>query len=292
MLRHTDHYRANTFADGLRRHGFQIEQRWLRAPRPHDALLIWNRNRSTDPIASFYEAAGARVIVAENGYLDRGPAGEKFYALALGGHNGSGRWFVGDAPRFPVADKPWRTEGAKVLVLPQRGIGLRGVAMPSGWPAGVVKRLQAMTARELVVRRHPGHQRVEKPLDFDDVWCVVTWGSGAGVKALQAGVPVFHELPCWIGASGAALLADDLERCHTPDRRLVWTRVSWAQWTLEEIGSGEAFDRLLNEEDRGLFCSAHSPLAAGCPGHGDGDRTGGGARVAQGGLVPPRPVRV
>ena len=282
LLRHTSHYRCDVFSAGLRRHGYQIEPRWQRAPRPHDLLLIWNRNRSTDPIARIYEAAGARVLVTENGYLDRGPAGEKFYALALDGHNGSGRWFVGDGPRFEIDEEPWRTGGSKVLVLPQRGIGLQGVAMPSGWPGGVVKRLQAMTRRELVLRQHPGHQRVEKPLDFRDVWCAVTWGSGAGIKALLAGIPVFHQLPCWIGASGAAPLADEIERCHTPDRRLVWTRVSWAQWKLDEIGSGEEFDRLLNEEDRGLFCGAHTSLPARRSSNGDGDRSAGRERVAQG----------
>lgn len=256
LLRHTPHYRADMFRAGLERHGYQCQLgRWDRNPKPSDLLVLWNRNRAFDPVASVYEARGARVLVAENGYLDR-VDGEKHYALALGGHNGSGSWYVGEEPRFEVEEQPWRTTGSKVLILPQRGIGQRGVAMPNSWPHRIVDRLKAITGRPLVFRRHPGHQRAEQPLDLDDVWCTVTWGSGAAIKGLRAGIPAFHELPSWIGSSAAAPLAGDLEACHTPDRRELWTRITWAQWRLAEIGSGEAFDRLLNEDHRGLFRAA------------------------------------
>ena len=275
LLRPTPNYRSDVFAEGLRRHGYQTSNRWERTPGPDDLLVLWNRNRAFGPIADIYERHGARVIVAENGYLDRADDGAKFYAVALSGHNGAGRWFVGDEPRFTVRDEPWRTEGRKVLILPQRGIGSPGVAMATGWPKGIVQRLRAITDRELIMRPHPGHQRVDKPIDFKDLWCVVTWGSGGGIKAIRAGVPVFHELSCWIGAPGAAMLANDLEHCHTPDRRLVWTHVTWAQWKLEEIGSGEAFDRLLNEDHRRLFCTPSSPLAAYWPRDGAGHRETG-----------------
>lgn len=195
------------------------------------------------------------MLVCENGYLDR-VAKEKFYALALGSHNGAGSWFVGDAPRFEIDERPWRETGSHVLILPQRGIGQHGVAMPNGWPRGIMDRLRRITDRPLLVRKHPGHQRFAQPLDFSNVWCAVTWGSGAGIKALQAGVPVFHEFDRWIGSAASARLAGDIEACQTPDRRTLWTRISWAQWKLDEIGSGEAFDRLLHEDHRSLFRAA------------------------------------
>lgn len=276
LLRHGVNYRATVFADGLRRHGYQIDPKWSRNPRPDDLLVLWNRTRSFESVAQVYERHGARVVIAENGYLDR-LAGAKTYALALTGHNGAGTWFIGDEPRFAIEEQPWRTDGSKVLVLPQRGIGTLRVAMPTGWQKSVMERLERMTKRPLVLRKHPGHQKVEQPLDFADVWCAVTWGSGAGIKALRAGVPVFHGLPCWIGSPGAALLADDLEACQTSDRAELWRRITWAQWTLDEIGSGEAFDRLLNEEDRRLFRSEQSPLAD--------HRQGDGARRRESGRI-------
>jgi hypothetical protein len=160
LIRHGQHYRADVFAEGLRRHGYTIETRWQRLPDPRDLLLVWNRCRGFDPIAEIYERAGARVLVAENGYLPIPGSGAKHYALALGGHNGAGRWFVGDQPRFQISDQPWRERGSKVLILPQRGIGQAGVAMPTNWPATTLKRLRrSLTGRELILRPHPGHVR-------------------------------------------------------------------------------------------------------------------------------------
>lgn len=281
LLRHGPHYRAEVFAEGLRRHGFQVERKWERKPRPEDALIVWNRTRGYESVVEIYQRAGARVIVAENGYIDRAPDGRKYYALALDSHNGAGRWFVGDRPRFEIEEQPWRQDGRKVLVLPQRGIGQPGVAMPAPWPKAIVPRLREITSREIVFRPHPGHQKHSPAICFDDIWCAVTWGSGAAIKALRAGVPVFHDFPQWIGAVAAARLVDDLERCQTPSRRLLWTRVSWAQWTLDEIASGEALDRLVNENDRGLFRAGQSPFAAGREGDGQGDCEDGRLAVAQ-----------
>jgi hypothetical protein len=278
LLRHGQHYRADVFAEGLRRHGYVIEPKWQRCPRPDDLLLVWNRTRAFDPIAELYERSGARVLVAENGYLP--VAGRKYYAVALGGHNGAGRWFCGDGPRFQISDQPWRTSGSKVLILPQRGIGQRDIAMPTNWPATTLKRLRQITDRELVLRPHPGHVRNSPPLDFTDIWCAVTWGSGAAIKALQAGIPVFYDFPRWIGGLAAARLVRDLESCQTPDRERLWERISWAQWTLEEIASGEALDRLLHEEDRSLFRTREQPVDPDRQSDGQGAGRPGGERSA------------
>lgn len=275
LLRAHDHYKAEVFAEGLRRHGFETEQRWQRAPRPQDVLLIWNRTRGNEPIAQIYERAGARVLIAENGFTP--PAAGKRYALFLDHHNGAGRWFVGDRVRHPIPDQPWRSSGRHVLVLPQRGIGEQGIAMPSTWGRGVLDRLARCTDRPVVFRPHPGHrkngQRDTLPDDLSGAHCVVTWGSGAAIKALRAGIPAFHEFEQWIGAPGAARLDGQVEACHTPDRELLWTRISWAQWELEEIRSGEAFDGLLNARG-GLFCAREQSLGDHCPGDGAGGGPG------------------
>lgn len=269
LLRSNDYYRAHVFAAGLQRHGFVVEQRWQRTPTPDDALLIWNRTRGNEPIAEIYEKAGARVIVAENGFTP--PAAGKHYALFLDQHNGAGRWFVGDRARHPIPEQPWRPTGEHVLVLPQRGIGAHGVAMPSTWKTAVLERLARITDRPIVLRPHPGHRKNGEPdtlpAQLAGAHCAVTWGSGAGIKALQAGIPVFHEFEAWIGAPGAARLDGQLERCNTPDRELLWRRISWADWELPEIESGEAFDGLLNTPRGDLFCAREQPFDDHRPGH-------------------------
>lgn len=258
LMRTGDHYRADQFRAGLARHGFTIEPNWRRQPSPADVLLLWNRSRGYSEIADIYERAGARVLVAENGYLPP-EGGGKSYALALDHHNGAGRWFVGDGPRFEIRDEPWREKGDHVLVLPQRGIGPRGVAMPAQWLVGVKRRLEKITRRPVKIRHHPGAGRVDPGPDLAGAHCAVTWGSGAGIKAIRAGIPVFHELENWIGATAATRLASDIEACETPSREILWTRLSWAQWGLDEIGTGEAFDRLLHAENRDLFCAGIAP---------------------------------
>lgn len=247
-------YRRDKFALGLGRMGYSVTDTYSRNPSPDDILLIWNRSRSNDPIAQIYERHGARVIVAENGYIGE-TSGNKPYALALGQHNGRGRWYVGDEPRFIPPQKPWRGRGNHILVMPQRGIGPRGIAMPLDWPRRIMANLAAMTGRPIRMRRHPGADRPDPWPDLIDCHAVVTWGSGGGIKSIAHGVPVFHALPGWIGSCAAAPLVDDLEICSTPDRERLWRIISWAQWTADELASGAAFERLLNAPSDHLFCT-------------------------------------
>jgi hypothetical protein len=77
-----------------------------------------------------------------------------------------------------------------------------------------------------------------KPLEDDLARCgkVITWGSGAAVKALLWGIPVVSEMPHWIA-----------DQQNTDESRLaMFRRLAWAQWRLSEIESGEAFACLLN----------------------------------------------
>lgn len=248
IMRPGRHYRRDQFTAGLERLGYEVLDRHCPNPRAGDLLLAWNRNRNLTEIAAIYERAGATVIVTENGYIP-GPDGEKHFALAANHHNGAGRWTVGDRPRFPVELKPWRETGEHILVLPQRGIGAPGVAMPIGWYQRMAEKLAKMTKRPIRVRRHPGLMVRYRPLEEDlaGAWACVTWGSGAGIKALVAGVPVFYAMIGWIG--GPAALAfytmSDLEKPLMPDRDSFVRGVTWAQWSGEEIATGEPIARLL-----------------------------------------------
>lgn len=273
LFRPGRHYRATEFGRGLERHGFAVSTVPQRHPKPSDLLILWNRTRAHERTARAYEQAGARVLIAENGYLDR-LGGEKFYSLALGHHNGVGRWFVGDEARFQIADEP-QPRGDHVLVLPQRGIGENGVAMPLDWPKRIRERVARITKRPVIIRRHPGLHHPSRIVPLEDdlarAWCVVTWASGAAIKAIRAGIPCFYDLDGWIANCAATRLADQLEQCDTADSGELWRRVSWAIWTMAEIECGEAFDRLLHEESRSLFCARQPSLKADRRGDARGD---------------------
>jgi hypothetical protein len=244
LIRIEPQSRYQAFITGLSRLGFTISDNRGHRPGPHDVLLIWNRMGQMDQIAARWERAGATVLVTENGWIGSDKDGQQLYALCRSQHNGPGDWYVGDEPRWKrqnIRLEPWRKIGENLLILPQRGMGSPRTAMPVGWERSAVRRLQKATGRKIVIRPHPGRVKLEPHGHFINCHAAVTWGSGAAIKAIAAGIPVFYELPDWIGAPAAVRGLDNLEAPFLGDRAPMFKRLSWAQWELAEIASGEAF---------------------------------------------------
>lgn len=240
-------YRDDGFKAGLGRLGYFVSDRASAAPSQEDVLVIWNRFRHQKE-ALAYDRAGAPVIVAENGYIGKAKDGRQLYALARGQHNGAGRWHVGAENRWGelrISCGEWRRKGRHILVLPQRGIGPPGVAMPKSWPDQVSSRLKRVTDRPVRVRLHPGQDRPSLTPDLEGCWAAVTWGSGAGIKAIIAGTPVFHDMEGWIAAPAARFGLETIEDPFLGDRQPMLHRLSYAQWSIEEISTGEPLKRLL-----------------------------------------------
>ena len=247
LLHHTSYYRREVFANGLKAHGFSVIYDRNAKASEGDVLVIWNRGNAVHNIARRYEKRGAHVIVAENGYLNYAD-GSKTIALARNHHAGAGDWYVGEEDRWGklgIELKPWRKDGEHVLVLPQRSIGEPGVAMPRNWIESVTRRLKRITDRPIVVRKHPGKNvRRELELDLHNAWCSCVWASGAGIKSIVAGVPVFYDFADWIG--GPAASKDwSIEEPFLGDRGPMLHRLAWAQFGWAEIESGLAFEYLL-----------------------------------------------
>lgn len=255
-IRSDPHYRRDAFHFGLLEAGFEVVER-LHDPTPQDALVIWNRMGRGHILAEQFEREGAAVFVAENGYIGHDHAGRQLYALALNHHIGAGRWRSDESGRWRFQNievRPWRTNGEHVLLLPQRGIGEPSVAMPPDWPVREYERLKGLTDRKIRIRHHPGRHAPERTLeeDLENAWCAVVWASGAGIKALCLGIPVFSDYHRWIGKQASPCLrgvypAADLENplCSDVARTAMLNRLSWAQWSIAEIMSGEPFRRLL-----------------------------------------------
>lgn len=251
LIKETPHYRADAFKAGLEAAGYKV-QATIRDPKPDDVLLIWNRGAPNHREALRFEQAGARVIVAENGYCGRDDQDRQFYALALDGHNGSGRWYIGEEDRFAelgLTPAPYRLHGRYILICGQRGIGSKDMRSPGGWHQEVADKLQRM-GHTVKVRPHPGQKDPETPLaaDLRDARACVIWSSACGVQALLMGVPVLYDAPHWIGSPAAGRLAevDRLERYADDEkRREAFHRIAWAQWSVEEITEGVPFRHLL-----------------------------------------------
>lgn len=252
LLRESAAYRAGAFKDGLSAAGYRVVSQII-DPRPDDVLVIWNRYHQFDGEARRFERAGARVVIAENGHLDkrwRNETGNGWYSLALGHHAGAGTWHYGGPDRWDswgVALEPWRYGGLEVVILGQRGIGEPGIAAPKGWAEAVRRRLP-MPSR---IRPHPGRNGIACPLEDDlrDAACVVTWHSAAAARALICGVPVFYESPTWIGRDAgkpvSALIAGEEPKRDDVARLEMFRRLAWAMWRLDEIENGSAFRHLL-----------------------------------------------
>lgn len=243
---------------GLRNAGWRL-QRGFDLPRAgNDLLVTWTRHRGhRERCAEAFEVAGGRVLVCEEGYI-RAVRGRRHFALALDDHNGAGRWRVGDARRwesFGITLRPWRRGGRYILVREQRGIGSARMASPPLWHDDATRRLERLTRRPVVFRPHPRSRlyaaaaRAQPPLDtaLGAAHAVVTWASSLAVQALIAGVPVFYEAPHIVCASACTQGLEEIDDPPRPDRRPAFERLAWAQWSLDEIASGEAFRVLLAE---------------------------------------------
>lgn len=231
-LRHGVPDRWQAFTTGLQRLGYAVMSGVPVKPGDRDVLVTWNRIREGDRSAQAFESRGLPVIVTENASWGNDFAGRRWLTVAANYHNLAGQFRVDGPERFDalhVELQPWRTEG-ETVILPQRGIGPHRVAMPPFWGENARRTYGGR------VRPHPG-QNPCVPLEQDlaKAGRVITWGSGAAIRALVLGIPVTSELKGWIG-----------EQDNTDAGRLaMFRRLAWAQWTLPEIASGEPLARLL-----------------------------------------------
>lgn len=240
------HYRKEAFRHGLSVHGYTHKHR-IEDPGPGDILCIWNRSFAGAEEAERFERAGARVLVAENGLLGKSFLGGNWYSIAWGHVAGAGGyWPEGGKDRWDALDVellPWQRGGTETIILGQRGIGERGIKSPEDWAASTQARIGGR------IRMHPGKYEVKVTLEDDlaQAACVVTWASSAALLALKLGVPVWHELPCWIGAKASRPLRDYPGESLRDDaaRLAVFRKLAWACWRIEEIDSGAAFAHLL-----------------------------------------------
>jgi hypothetical protein len=134
LIRETDHYRKKSFCAGLQANGFEIVP-GVDRPELGDVLVLWNRYSHYAAEANKFEAAGATVLIAENGYMGHKWLGDEWFALSKWQHNGAGDWNVGGPERwesFGFDLAPWR-DGTEIVILPQRGFGPKHIAMPNDW---------------------------------------------------------------------------------------------------------------------------------------------------------------
>jgi hypothetical protein len=256
LIRQDPAYRRVAFELGLRRCGFTIHGNMGGDIQPTDVLVIWNRYGHWDVLAKQYESQRARVIVCENGYLGRDWNGDFWYAMSRGNHNGAGQWPTGSPDRWDACQtpiRPWRQSGDEIVILETRGIGPPGIREPHHWSQNQLGPVHRETKMHVRLRKHPGESGIGPALESDlsRAAAVVTWGSGAALKALLWGIPVFYGFPHWIGRRAATYLDPAKPPCplpkSLPDRLPTFQSLAWAMWRVSEIESGAPFIALLSD---------------------------------------------
>lgn len=253
VIRQDPHYRRDAFINGLRRAGYSLVDHG-RPTSTDDLLVIWNRYGANGAMADRWEQSGGTVLVSENGYIGKDNNGHQLYALAIHGHNGSGRWPIGDEDRFTplgIPLMPWvdRPQGYS-LICGQRGIGTRQMASPPDWHKKVYNSLSGRQLNDLRIRLHPGNNAptISLEQDLSGASDCVIWSSSSGVKALVMGIPVRYDAPRWV-CSGAADKLTWSGQAKLPvgndDTRLsALKHMAWAQWRISELETGEPFVRI------------------------------------------------
>jgi len=218
-----------------------------------DVLYVtWNLHGTADQTSKII-AMGGTVVVCENPYIKMDVDGKEYMAMAMGGHNGSGITPQGEEDRLSrlgVNPEPWRDGGEYILVIGQRGIGSMTMKSPPRWGELTAEVLEQSQDTPVVHRPHPGRvqQPGQEPLEtqLDRAACIVMWASNCATTALLKGIPVFYSAPnCVLQKSCRhGLMVDNPIKSDIARQQAFWD-LSYAQWNLDEIRSGEAFTRLI-----------------------------------------------
>lgn len=248
QIRQEPQYRRDAFVNGLKAAGYSI----VMSGRPHqptDLLVIWNRYGGNAIMADTWERMGGTVLVCENGYIGQDKEGRQLYAISAHGHNGSGWWNHTGVDRFAklnIEIRQWQNnQTGHMLVCGQRGIGTKIMASPVNWHNDAAIRLRKLTEKPIKIRLHPGNNAPAVPLDDDlkDSYACVIWSSSSGVKALVKGYPVFYDAPFWICSLAGMRIGDPVDKPNLDNALRVSALINMAdaQWTVDEISSGEPF---------------------------------------------------
>lgn len=210
---------------------------------------------------------GLKTVILETGYINRGDGDEHHYAAGFDGLNGRADFRNKGMPadRRLVELKPWR-EGQNYwngTSWAMRPIVVCG-QVPwdasvdwtdhEDWLVSVVRAINLNTDRTVVFRPHPkcqippipGSEYSTKPIaeDLKNAWACVTFNSNSAVEAAIQGIPVFAFDEGSMVWPIANKRLDKIETPEMPDREQWLNDLSYAQWTMQEMREGKAWQHL------------------------------------------------
>ena len=246
------------FAEGLIEHGHDvIFYKWADRPETIDLAVMWSIKN--EALITHLKNLDTDFVVLERGYIgDR----KKWTSCGFNGLNGRADFCNdrSDGKRLKHVEKYMSTlrrvkgNGKYIIVMGQvpSDSSVKHLKIGFGkWVYSAYKALDPM-GWWVYYRPHPldkepyipkGMKVIEGDLDkvIRDAHFVATFNSNSGVDSILAGVP------CAVSDEGSMVwdLRADIDNPKVPDRYQWLKDMSYTQWTIEEMSSGETWKHLL-----------------------------------------------
>jgi len=234
--------------------------------------VLWHGNMVKNK--SIWHSARSRnkpVIVLEVGGINRNTT----WKVGLNGINrdgffGHGRNDHGRCDLLDLRLKPWRTNGEYILLCGQHDKSQQWNMLPSmaRWVTETVESIRNYSDRPIIFRPHPrcpvqGLEKkfknitVQTPrklpqtyddfdMNFENVYCTVSWTSNPGIHSVIEGVPSYTS-PSSLAWDVSIKSLTNLENPPLPDRTQWLNDYAHTEWTVEEISQGIPLKRLTNK---------------------------------------------
>jgi hypothetical protein len=240
-----------------------------------DVAVIWSvlwqgRMEKNKKVWDDFRSQGKPVVVLEVGGLRRNHT----WKMAINGINRDAdfanqiyddkRW-----PLFKLELKPWQQTGNVIVICGQHHNSEQWKGLPklNSWVEQQIKIIRKYCDKPIVIRPHPRnsfnfdekkypHVRVNLPrrdhstyddTDFKKIlrstWAVVNHSSNPAIEAVINGIPVFVSESSLCHDVGNTNVADILHPAM-PARQNWANRMSYCEWTTEEIGQGLPWKRI------------------------------------------------
>lgn len=258
--------------DHLRSKGEEI---YINETRDCDVAVIWSvlwlgRMAGNKKIWDSYQEQKKPVVVIEVGGLKRnvtwkmGINGINRDADFANQHFDNKRW-----PLFNIEMKPWKQTGNVIVICGQHDTSnqwKKNPRMPT-WIEKQIQEIRRYSQKPILIRPHPRnyfdfdekkypHVRIKKPqrdwstyddTDFKKVlkstWAVVNHSSNPAIESVINGIPVFVSESSLCHDVGNLSLTD-IERPAMPNRQNWANKLSYTEWTTQEIKDGLPWSRI------------------------------------------------
>lgn len=244
--------------EGLRRHGLQPEVLDVRQPQRCDVAVMWGFKKP------LHRQIAKRSLILERGYVgDR----HSWTSVGWDGLNGFAQFCNSGMPgvrwskHFAHLMRPWRQREGYVLVVGQvpGDQSLRGMDIHD-WVRRAARDLHT-TDRPARIRLHPldrshATRMVRHSREWQRGWYlqgsleealagaayVVTYNSNTAVDAVLAGVPT---VTVDRGSMAWPVTGHDAHVVPPTPARDRWAHeLAWAQWSIDELAAGDAWDHI------------------------------------------------